>query len=190
MHNSTALKVRGMTEDTSICSSFLVKNFLHRVTRHKKPGEKVFFSHHILHNPHNLNIPFLLFCILYKSRPHKWPDILTFPCTFHRQCIHLHFFTIYNCNIRICLLRPDKPCNCQGKGIWLLFHLWHDHKHGMFPHNHRRTYIIELTFPWQYKAILLNPFVSDHQTQKCPMFTSKFFLSLFFVFRNTPIPPS
>ena len=98
-----------------------------------------FICHYILHNPHNLNILFSLFHILYKSRPHKWPNVLTFPYTFLRQCICLHFFAICNRNIHICLLLLDKLCNCQGKGIWLWFHLRHGRKRDMFPHNHRST---------------------------------------------------
>ena len=35
-HNSTALKVSGITEDIFICNPFLVKDFLNPVTRHKR----------------------------------------------------------------------------------------------------------------------------------------------------------
>ena len=54
--------------------------------------QKTFSGYHIVQNPYNWNILFFsLFHILYKSRPQKLPNILTFPYKFHRQWIRVHF---------------------------------------------------------------------------------------------------
>ena len=61
MHNSTASKENGMTEDMFIFNSFWVKKFLYPVIRYKKAHvfahdfSVSFFSSSGIHQPHHLD---------------------------------------------------------------------------------------------------------------------------------------
>ena len=92
-----------------------------------------------------------LFYILYKDKPQKCLETQALHCAFHTKCIHLCFFATCNCNIQVYLFLPEKPCNYQARNLCLWSHLWHCPKHGVFPQMH----IIELTFLWQYKVVLI-----------------------------------
>ena len=67
-HNSTALKVNGMTEDIFICSSFLVKKFLYPIIRHKKlysSSSSRMAGTHMSYSPSRvkcINLRWLYFC--------------------------------------------------------------------------------------------------------------------------------
>ena len=126
----------GDTKKRSFFNHFHNPHFAH--AEHQR-HQKTFFGHHILHNPYNWNILFFSFSHLVQKQVSIMAQHPNFSIQISQTVNSCSIFATCNRNTYICLLLPNKACNSQGKGIWLRFCLWHDHKRDMFSHNNRRT---------------------------------------------------
>ena len=105
---------------------------------------------------------FSLFHILYKSRPQKFHNILTFPYKFHRLWIRVHFLppAIVILTFAYFFLTNLAIVRARAYGYVSVYDMITSVIH-----------VTELISLWQYRVIFLflfdqTIFVSSHQTQK------------------------